>query len=124
MMTETIIDLAILTTVVVFIVDLSGVVDDFKRRLSRWIAAPVDRVKPFDCSLCVTWWSGLAYLLIAGAFNLRGLLAVTLCALLARPLGSALRMGVYLLEAVVAAINILIDKIYLKQNENGKTNSN
>ena len=77
-----------LAVVVVFIVDVSGAVHTLK----EWIGARrgVDpdsiRLKPLDCSLCMTWWAGFLYILIAG-FSLPRLAAVALAAALSREIG-------------------------------------
>ena len=52
--------LLLLTWVVVFVVDLSG----FIGSLSEWIGKPIR--KPFSCSKCLTWWTGLILAAIEG----------------------------------------------------------
>lgn len=52
-------DLLLIAVVVCFVVDISGALRNFK--------------KPFSCSLCMTWWTGLIYLLVTGNFNLLGI---------------------------------------------------
>lgn len=59
-------DILILALVVIFIVDISGFTQSWMDALSRWIGRPVRPVKPFACSLCMTWWTGLAYAIITG----------------------------------------------------------
>lgn len=52
----------------------SGVVDNIKRLIWRWLKGKQPyqsfSLKPFDCELCLTWWSGLAYLLIVDDLSL------------------------------------------------------
>ena len=63
--------LFIITCVVVFIVDISGAVDSLKSGL-KWLLTRGKmnnsdyRLKPLDCSLCMTFWVGLIYLLCTG----------------------------------------------------------
>lgn len=38
------------------------------------------QLKPFDCSLCTSWWCGLAYVAISGAISLK---SVALCLVMA-----------------------------------------
>ena len=52
--------LLLLSWVVVFVVDLSGVIVS----LSDWMGRPVRR--PFSCSKCLTWWTGLILSAIEG----------------------------------------------------------
>lgn len=59
----------------VLIIDISGFIDSVKRCVSKWLTKgkiPTTdyRIKPFDCSLCMTWWSGLIYLIFMGQFSI------------------------------------------------------
>lgn len=70
-----IIKLILLAYIVVMVVDISGVVDSFKSgikwALTRGRMKDSDyRLKPFDCSLCMTFWVGVIYLLIHGIFTI------------------------------------------------------
>lgn len=71
-----------IAVIVVFVVDYSGVVENVKKMLWRWVKGnkvyiPFS-VKPFDCSLCLTFWIGLIYLLVMG-ISLMGLMELVLC---------------------------------------------
>lgn len=66
-------NLFLISLLLVFIIDISGVMDHIKRMVWRWVFK--DRpgqtyqdfeFKPFSCSLCMTWWCGLIYLCFAG----------------------------------------------------------
>jgi len=83
-------DLLFLTLVVVFVVDLSGWTDTWLRWFSRWLGRTVREFKPFTCSLCMTWWSGLAYLLITGRFCLPLVAYVALMAFISFPISQFL----------------------------------
>lgn len=67
-------DLALLWAVIVFVVDLSGWTDTWLGWLSKFTARygypPVRSLRPFSCSLCMTWWAGIAYALAVGEFSL------------------------------------------------------
>lgn len=54
-----ILDLLLIACVVCFVVDISGALRNFK--------------KPFSCSLCMTWWIGLLYLIITRNFTVLGI---------------------------------------------------
>ena len=77
--------LAMLMATVVFIVDLSGFVQSVKAGLSRWLGAKVGSMKPFDCSLCLTWWGGLALLIIDGKFSIEGVAVLSAVSLMTIP---------------------------------------
>ena len=62
----TYLNLFLISLIWVIILDLSGFMDEFKTLIAKFIHIPVKniQIKPFECSLCMTWWSGLIYLLI------------------------------------------------------------
>lgn len=68
------IELLLVTLVVIFIVDLSGWTDTWLGWLSKFTTkygrGPVRELRPFSCSLCMTWWCCLAWLIIKGQFTL------------------------------------------------------
>lgn len=60
-------NLFMISLVLVFIIDISGVIDHIKRFVWKWVYKGKREyrdfeMKPFDCSLCATWWCGLIYL--------------------------------------------------------------
>lgn len=61
-------DLVLIAVVVCFVVDVSGAMKNFK--------------KPFSCSLCSTWWTGLIYLLITKQFSIIGVAWVAFLAMM------------------------------------------
>ena len=68
------INLLLISAIVVFIVDISGAVDSLKSGLKRILTKGVMKdsdysLKPIDCSLCMTFWSGIIYLLCTGNFT-------------------------------------------------------
>lgn len=85
-MMNTIVDLFMIGVIISFIIDLSGIVDSFKRlivvKLLKFKSAYIS-LKPFDCSLCMTFWVGLAYLIAVKSFTLPFILFVCLMAYMA-----------------------------------------
>ena len=72
---STILSLLLIQVIVVFIVDISGAIDSLKRGLKLLLTkgkmSNSDyRLKPFDCSLCSTWWTCLIYLLCVGKLTI------------------------------------------------------
>lgn len=47
-----------------FIADISGFPQHIRKILSRWLNIRIETLKPLDCSLCLTWWTGLIYLIL------------------------------------------------------------
>lgn len=79
-------DLLLLTLVVVWIVDLSGWTDTWLGWLSRWLGRSVRELKPFSCSLCMTWWTGIVYALCQRCLTIPLLAYIALLAFLSFPL--------------------------------------
>lgn len=71
-----IVDLLIITAIVCYVVDVSGFVPSIKRMYLRKVFGVHNpnitsiNWKPFDCSLCMTLWVGLFYLLVMGQITL------------------------------------------------------
>lgn len=65
------INLLIIQLLIVFIIDLSGIIDELEKMIAKWLKVnKVHIPKPFSCSLCSSWWCGLIYLLIMGQFTI------------------------------------------------------
>lgn len=61
----------------VCILDISGFVDEIEKVLGKWLNCKVRIPKPFSCSLCMTWWTSLIYIIITHHFTL-GWIAVSI----------------------------------------------
>lgn len=98
--------------VVVFVVDLSGFTGSWKAALGRWLHVDPDklRVKPLDCSLCMTWWVTLAVILVTGRLTLYTACFCGLCALLADVMGSATILVKDVIIAALDAVSKVIRK--------------
>lgn len=66
----TMIDLLIIALILVFIIDLSGIITEMEKALQKKLKRKVIIRKPFSCSLCMVFWTGLVYLLITGSFTI------------------------------------------------------
>lgn len=73
-------NLLFLSLIIVFIIDYSGIVQEVEEVLQKWLKMPnkAHIPKPFSCSLCMTWWTGLIYLIIAGQFTFMAVAYVAL----------------------------------------------
>lgn len=105
--------MAMLMLCVVFVIDCSGFTESWKRWLSRWLKVRVGSVKPFDCSLCMTFWGGVVLLSVLRCWSIGAFAYVCICALFAKPAGqllAALRDGC---AALIERLNKQIDKLWL-----------
>lgn len=83
-----IIEFFLIAVIAVIIIDMSGIVPSIKGAVARILTkhgrptvADNVRLKPFDCSLCMTFWVGLGFMLGTRAFSLWGLAALCVAAL-------------------------------------------
>lgn len=80
------INILLISAIWVFLLDISGAWQELTAIVSGWltngrIKKPFS-LKPFSCSLCMTFWTGLAYILFAGCFTLPMMAYVCLVAML------------------------------------------
>ena len=78
-----ILDLIYIAIILVFIIDYSGVItsiEDFASRTASHAGRKIHiRIpRPFSCSLCSMWWSGLIYIILTGNFSFKSLAIVAL----------------------------------------------
>lgn len=73
-----IINIFFLTVIIVYVIDLSGVIFSIEDFFSKWLKAKAKIPKPFSCSLCMVWWTGLIYLVVFNQFSLVNLFVVAL----------------------------------------------
>jgi hypothetical protein len=85
-----ILDLFVMAVTIVFIIDISGVIENLEEGLSKWLKGKVRIPKPFSCSLCSMWWLGLIYLWIYSQLTLVNISIVALFAILTPVISSLL----------------------------------
>lgn len=56
-------NLLMISFVICFIVDISGIIESIESALSKWLKGKAQLPKPFNCSLCLTFWVGLIYVI-------------------------------------------------------------
>lgn len=101
-------ELLIITLLMVFIIDLSGFIDEIETTLSKWLKGKVRIPKPFNCSLCMSWWVNLIYLLCVGKFTLPYIALIALFAFLT-PVFALL--FIWLRETLNSILNKVIEGI-------------
>lgn len=104
-----ILDLFLIATAIVLVVDCSGVMESVRGAVAKWLHAPSERVsiKPLDCSKCLTVWVGLGYALIVGEFSLPILCYVLLLGVMTPNIAT-------LVNITTEAVRCLLEKIYEK----------
>ena len=109
------INLFILTCIIVFIIDLSGFVDEMVKRVYyKYIKVGdyhtlIPKLKPFTCATCLSFWAGLIYLLITSQFTITMIGYVCLLAFLSPIIGDILVMIKDVMNKVINLIYKLID---------------
>ena len=98
------IDILLLAVIVVIIIDISGITDSIKSLIKRIVTKgmmsdPNYSLKPLDCSFCITFWSGVVYMLITHSLSLWM---------------TAYLLGICVLTPVIKDIFILIRETLLK----------
>lgn len=85
----TILHMLLISIIVCFIIDCSGFIHSMKELILnkgfklKTTDANALRLRPFDCSLCMTFWTNIIYLFITNSFSLANLTIVCLLALFA-----------------------------------------
>lgn len=98
-------NITLLAVVVVFVVDISGIVETLKEGIGKLLKIKVGRLRPFDCSLCMVWWSCLIYALCVGCFTIPILAYISLLSLLALRIADVLRLISDVIGAVIERIS-------------------
>lgn len=107
-------DIILITAVTVFVIDLSGAKDTLLDVVNLW-ARPrgweFKSLKPFTCSLCTTWWLGLAYLLATRQLSMGSVALVALCSYMTVPVQEALLLVWDAARKLIGTLQKLIDKL-------------
>lgn len=112
-MTITILYMMLAAVVTVFVVDLSGFSDTVCRVWAKMIRVrSVESVKPFTCSLCMTWWVTLVTGCCWYRLSWEVAAVAALLAFFSTTIASALRAAKELAEAVIGLINHITDKLW------------
>lgn len=81
-------DLFAILIISVLVIDISGFVHSIKAAIGKFLGISPNsfRIKPFDCSFCMTFWISMIYLLVVGRFTLVNIAIVLLLCCLTTPL--------------------------------------
>lgn len=94
-------NLFILSMIIVFIIDLSGIITAIENKLSKWLKCQASIPKPWSCSLCMCWWVGLIYLICTSTFTIPMIGYVALLSLMTNPIYNMLLFIRDLLNSIV-----------------------
>lgn len=106
--------LTLITLIIVYIWDISGFVPSVKRfilkKLTKATNPDPNKVtwKPWDCSMCMTVWIGLTWLLICHQFTIPLIAYVMLMSFMTVPIAAVLNLVHDILSWLVTKINKLI----------------
>lgn len=108
-----ILKLATICLVNVILIDLSGIIPSIKSLISKLLTnkqleTTNFRIKPFDCSFCMTFWTCLIYLIVINQFSIYYLLFILLLSFFTGPIKLTLE---FLKDLYCKLINTLYDKI-------------
>ena len=106
-------DLFLIAVITVCIIDLSGFLGTLKSVLSKTltkgkISNSDYQLKPIDCSLCMTWWCGLIYLIINNQLTLLNVSILLLIAVSTPIINDTIRL---IQDLITKIINIINSKI-------------
>lgn len=107
------IEILLIAVIVCFVIDCSGFVDSLKNFIGKKIFhlknfRPSDiMLKPFDCSLCMTFWTTLLYTIVTGNIHLYTICYICVISLLTRNISNML----FWLQDTISTIQNLFDKI-------------
>lgn len=112
----TITDMLCLTAIIVFIVDISGFTQTWKKWLADFIGKDVKQLKPlkpWSCSLCMVWWACVIYLFCKHSVTLPYLAFSALLAALSAQVGQVIGLLRYAVDTLLRLINTqILDKVW------------
>lgn len=102
-------ELLMVAAITIYIVDMSGFTDSWKTALARLLKAKALKpIRPFDCSLCMTWWICIIYAICTGSFSLPVLAYIALLSFLSIPIGQLL---IFIREGLSFLINKMMKRL-------------
>lgn len=104
-----IIETFLVALVTIFIVDLSGFTESWRTFLARLLhVKALKPLPPFDCGLCMTWWTCIIFTICRGTFSIPMLAFIALLSYLSIPLGMLL---IFIKEGIISLLNKMMDKL-------------
>lgn len=101
-------NLFLIQFIIVNIIDISGFIQEMESMIARWLKVKSVHIpKPFSCSYCLTWWTGLIYLMVTGNLTL----IYTAILLMICALSTTTADIIYLLKDIITKIIQTISRI-------------
>lgn len=91
------IEIAIIT---VIIIDISGFIDEVKGLIGKMLNIANVRLKPLDCSFCMTFWVSMGYLIYLGELSI----TTVMFALIMSVMTTVIEDLIYLIRDLIATI--------------------
>ena len=116
-----ILKLYLLSVICCLIIDISGFIPSVKSfivTISRFYRLPFlynieahnIRIKPLDCSLCMSFWTGIVFLYIQSALSIENIAACLFIACGARYTTGLIQTAYMLIDKGIFKINIKLNK--------------
>lgn len=113
-----ILDMVMISVIVCFIVDVSGVMDDIRRMVARFIGRKTGlkpdwrelKLKPIGCSLCSVWWTCIAYILFKDCLSIENVFYAAVLSLLSSNISGFL----FSVKDALSSIGTLFKKLLMK----------
>ena len=110
------IELLLITLIIVFVIDISGAIEHLVyplvKRLLKIPKTSRIEIPLISCSLCMTFWSGLIYIIGMGEFTLLNLFFVCICAFLTTHIKD---LFILIRDILTIIQNKIYDKLSWKQ---------
>lgn len=107
-------DILLIAAMWVFVLDISGFWDEITTIISGWLTNGKIRkpfqFKPFSCSLCMSFWSGLLYLLLTHSLTIPAVAYVCLVAYMTPVIADLLHFVTETLKTLIIKINSFINE--------------
>lgn len=101
------IELVLIAAITIYIVDLSGFTEAWRTALIKALKAKdLKPIRPFDCSLCMTWWVCIVYALCTKSFSLPVLAYIAALSFLSIPIG---QVFIFIKEGISFLLNKMME---------------
>lgn len=108
------INILLIAVICVCIIDISGFVNSMKSALSKLLTKGKlsnsnYSLKPFDCSLCMTFWIGLIYLIICNSISILNIAVLLLIAVSTPIINDIIRL---IQDLIIKLIQVIEKNIF------------